>query len=50
MVNREAVLVALEALRDNVPDGYADSPYFRLGWEDAIDAACEAIEGWEDDE
>lgn len=50
MVTREAVLVALEALRVNVPDGYGDSSYYTMGWEDALDAACEAIEGWDEDD
>ena len=48
MVRPEVVRIMLEALKANPPDGYADSAYYSMGWEDACDAAIERVEDWDD--
>lgn len=48
MVSRAALLLALEAIKLNVPAGYADSAYYSMGWEDAVDAVIEHVEEWEE--
>lgn len=47
MVSRDVLILALEAVKANVPEGYRDSAYYSMGWEDACDAMIEVAEEWE---